>query len=168
MSVTDILLQHPLNDVINVHDHSNTNQSWAEKYEGITAKELRIYTHDNGPDWSPLIPELSDDMIRRSEASIWSNARSCWVLGNEDDGAAYFRAEILAPVLSKFQKFPAIYERSFPETNGRKKIDCALMWGGYAAAICKFKRNLIDTRIWYDGILEKKSSELRLSRELRG
>lgn len=125
-------------------------------------------TNANGTNWSPLVPPLGDDSIRRSQPSLQTNARARWVLGNEDDGAAYFRVEILSQVLSKFQTLPAIHERSFPSEHGKNRIDCALMLADHIAVIGEFKRNLIDKRHWDDGSLEQKPKQVKLSRELRG
>lgn len=167
MSFPDVLLQHPFNPVSNHHDHSDTDKSWAHKYRSI--KKLRMHTDANGPpDWSPLADVLSDDPLRRSASSVQTNPRALWELANENDGESYFDVEILPPVLSKFQTFPKIHTRSFPSDHGKNKIDCALMWAENIAVIGEYKRNLIDRRIWEAGSLEKKKTQEKLSRELRG
>ncbi|RBR06913.1 uncharacterized protein FIESC28_10884 [Fusarium coffeatum] len=175
MENMDILLQHPFNLAENKNEKSDTNKAWAERYKTITDGQLNIHTTPlpDGtidPDcWSAFVPEDRDDVWRRGEQSVHPNARSKWVLANEDDVTTWFQVEIVAPVFSKFRRFGSVHHLGkSPPDRGGVIVDSRIRWGTRTIAIGEFKRNIFKPKTWIGKRLYKDKEQQRLSREIRG
>jgi len=166
----DMLLQHPFNPVVNLGEKSKTDKNWTKKYHSIRNSQITVRTgfQDGGlfADWSPLLSEGADDGIRRRKLTHQPNATT-WVLGNEDEGADWFKNEIMSPVMSKFVDCPQLHHRGKYERGG-VIVDSTFFWGKRRIAIGEYKRNLIALQRWMKRSVDDKQDQVKLGRELRG
>lgn len=172
MSYSDILLEHPENDYVNIKNRSRTDKGWTRNYDPIKADPSRLHSYvgadgDLAADWSYLVPVLSDDTIRRQQNSVRPNRVARQTMDSEEDGAYYFENEIIHVVLSKFVGFPAITYSRFSAQNG-VVVDCSFQWQGRHVLLGEYKRNLIEAHKWYTSEFDQLPSQNKLTRELRG
>jgi hypothetical protein len=160
--------------VQNKNEKSGTNKAWAKSYKPITSRQRKLHTrfYSDGTvtaDWSAFVPEAIDDTWRRAEQSVEANARSKWVLANEDDMTTYFQTEIVAIVMSKFTGKPAIHHRGKSSSKrGGIIVDSEFRYGHDVIAIGEYKRNIFDADAWISGEFDKDKEQERLGKEIRG
>jgi hypothetical protein len=173
------ILQHPTNAVHITGYTTASDKEWARRYKPVVNLVTRSIVAADGLSYAQFEeafwPLCDDDRARMNEPYLPPNLRR-WRFEMEADCENWFHSEVSNVVLAAWASNPPVLQTShckpLGEDNIPENVDVtySVEIGGQrrALAIGEMKRNLVHAASWQGGDLSRKSSQKRLSQELRG
>lgn len=177
-TVGDMLQQHSANLVEMTGYVSGSHKRWTGYFHPINnlLVHTRIVEGGSLANYDrACIPLHADDNLRLNTPAV--PLQPCrYDLNNEADREHWFHSEIVSPMLGAWYDFPnvrvAFHQRPTGGTPCLEEVDISYTVTRnnqkFVLMIGETKRNLIRSSIWQTGTVSVRSSQTKLSQELRG